>query len=215
MRVSGVRLTIALLLCLGCSVYGEPSFAREGGGDFHLDSSDHATVPTTHGVVLGAMINGKGPFQLIFDTGAGVNILNPAVIAQLGLPAESGPVALPAMGGPVDAKSFRVDEMRIGELALHHQTFYSVQFPWPDGTGPVGALGYEVMRQLVVTVDYAERRLTVFDPASFVYGGRGSKISLESDPTQVVVKAGVGGWAQGDFVLDTGISEVSISTNGS
>lgn len=199
-----MRLTIALLLCLGCSLSGEPSFGQEGGSDFHLDSSDHTTVPTTNGVVFEAMINGKGPFQLIFDTGAGVNILNPAVIAQLGLPAESGPVALPAMGGPVNAKSFRGDEVRIGELALHHQTLYSVQLPWPDGTGPVGALGYEVMRQLVVTVDYAERRLTFFDPASFVYGGRGRKISLESDPTQVVVKARMSGWAQGDFVVDTG-----------
>jgi hypothetical protein len=205
MRVTGaMRLTIALLLCLGCSLSGEPSFGQEGGSDFHLDSSDHTTVPTTNGVVFEAMINGKGPFQLIFDTGAGVNILNPAVIAQLGLPAESGPVALPAMGGPVNAKSFRGDEVRIGELALHHQTLYSVQLPWPDGTGPVGALGYEVMRQLVVTVDYAERRLTFFDPASFVYGGRGRKISLESDPTQVVVKARMSGWAQGDFVVDTG-----------
>jgi Aspartyl protease len=196
MRVTGaMRLTMALLLCLGCSIYGQQSFGQEGGSDFHLDSSDHATVPTANGVVFEAMINGKGPFQLILDTGAGVNILNPAVIAQLGLPAESGPAALSAMGGPVDAKSFRADQVRIGELGLHHQTFYSVQLPRPDGTGPVGALGYEVMRQLVVTVDYAERRLTFFDPASFVYGGRGSKISLESDPTQVVVKASLGGWA--------------------
>src|ERR1700733_10871253 len=119
MRVTGaMRLAIALLFCLGCSVYGEQSSSQEGGSDFHLDSSDHTTVPTTNGVVFEAMINGKGPFQMIFDTGAGVNILNPAVIAQLGLPAESGAVALPAMGGPVDAKTFRADEVRIGDLAL-------------------------------------------------------------------------------------------------
>jgi hypothetical protein len=199
-----MRLTIALLLCLGCSVYAEPSFGQDGASDFHLDSSDHATVPTTNGVVFEAMINGEGPFQLIFDTGAGVNILNPAVIAQLGLPAESGPISVPAMGGSVDAKIFRADEVRIGDLALHHQTFDSVQLPWTDGTGPVGAVGYELMRQLVVTVDYARQQLTFFDPASFVYRGRGIKISLESDPTQVVVNASVGGGAQGDFVIDTG-----------
>jgi hypothetical protein len=128
MKVTGARrLTIALLLCLGCSVCAEPSFGQDGGSDFHFDSSDRATVPTTNGVVFEAMINGKGPFQLMFDTGAGVNILNPAVIARLGLPAESGAVALPAMGGPVDARSFHAEEVRIGELALHHQTFYSVQ----------------------------------------------------------------------------------------
>ena len=205
MNLTGaMRLKIALLLCLGCSVYAEQSFGQEGLSDFQLDSSDHAIVSTTNGVVFEAMINGKGPFQLIFDTGAGVSILNPAVIAQLGLPAENGPVAVPAMGGPVDSKAYRAGEVRIGDLALHHQTFYSVQLPWPDGTGPVGAVGYEVMRQLVVTVNYARQRLTFFDPVSFVYRGRGIKISLESDPTQVVVKGGIGGWAQGDFVIDTG-----------
>jgi hypothetical protein len=94
--------------------------------------------------------------------------------------------------------------MRIGELALHRPTFYSVPLPWPDGAGPVGAVGYEVMRQLVVTVDYARQRLTFFDPNSFLYGGRGSKASLEPDPTQVVVEASIGGGAQGDFVIDTG-----------
>jgi hypothetical protein len=210
MNLTGaMRLTIALLLCLGCSVHAEPSYAEESFGqddvsDFHLDSSDHATVPTTNGVVFEAMINGKGPFQLIFDTGAGVNILNPAVIAQVGLPAESGPVSVPAMGGPVDSKIFRADEVRIGDLALHHQKFNAIQLPWPDGTGPVGAVGYELMRQLVVTVDYAQQHLTFFDPASFVYRGRGVKVALESDPTQVVVNAGIGGAAQGDFVIDTG-----------
>jgi hypothetical protein len=199
-----MRLTIGLLLCLGSSVYGEPSFGQDGVSDFYLGSSDHATVPTTDGVVFEAMINGKGPFQLIFDTGAGVNILNPAVIAKLALPAENGTVAVPAMGGSVDAKVFRTDEIRIGDLALAHQTFYSVQLPWPDGTGPVGAVGYELMRQLVVTVDYARQRLTFFNPVSFVYRGRGTKISLKSDPTQIVVKAGIGGGAQDDFVVDTG-----------
>jgi hypothetical protein len=197
-------LTIVLLLGLGCAVHAEPSFEQDGVGDFHLDSSDHATVSMTDGVVFAAMINGKGPFQLIFDTGAGVNILNPAVIAELGLPAESGSVAVPAIGGSVDAKTFRADEVRMGGLALHHQTFYSVQMPWPDGTGPVGAVGYEVMRQLVVTVDYAQQRLTFFDPTTFVYRGRGAKVALEPDPTQVVVQASIAGGAQGDFVIDTG-----------
>jgi aspartyl protease/PDZ domain-containing protein len=199
-----MRLTIALLVCLGCSVHAEPLFGQDVVSDFHFDSSDHATVPTTNGVVFEAMINGKGPFQLIFDSGASVNILNPAVIARLGLPVQSGSEVVPAIGGAVEAKAFHADEVRIGSLALHEQTFYSIQMPWPDGTGPVGAVGYEVMRQLVVTVDYAQQRLTFFDPVAFVYRGRGGKVALEPDRTQVVVDAGIGGRARGDFVIDTG-----------
>jgi hypothetical protein len=196
--------SMMLLVCFGCSVHAQESFAQNRASAFHLDSCDHATVPTIHGVVFEAMINGKGPFQLIFDTGAGVNILNPAVIAQLGLPVESSSIAVPAMGGPVESKAFQADEVRINNLRLPQQTFYAIQLPWPDGTGPVGAVGYEVMRQLVVTIDYAHQLLTFFNPVSFVYRGRAQKLPLEPDPTQVVVKASIGGGEQGDFVIDTG-----------
>jgi hypothetical protein len=206
-----MRWTLALLACLAC-IDLAPSFAQERVADFQLGNSHDVTVPTTNGVVFEAMINGKGPFPLIFDTGAGVNILNPAVIAHLGLTADGGPITVPAIGGPVNAKAFRADEVRIGDLTLHHQKFFSIQMPWPDGAGPVGAVGYEVMRELVVTVDYARQRLTFFDPASFSNRGRGEKISLEQDPTEVVVKAGVGSSIQGDFVVDTGdFGGISIS----
>jgi hypothetical protein len=118
-------------------------------------------------------------------------------------PAEGGTVAFPAFGGPVESKAFHAGEVRIGELTLRDQSFYSIQMPWPDGTGPVGAVGYEVMRRLVVTVDYERQHLTFFDPASFTYRGRGEKVPLEQDPTQLLVPASLGE-AQGDFVIDTG-----------
>jgi Aspartyl protease/PDZ domain len=199
-----MRLTIALLACLAGSTLAPQAFAQDRVRDSQPDSSGHAAVPTTNGVVFEAMINGKGPFPLIFDTGASVNTLNPAVVAQLGLRAESGTVSVPAIGGSVEAKTFHVDEVRIGGLAVQDQTFYSIQMPWPDGTGPVGAVGYAVMSQLVVTIDYEQQRLSFFDPAGFVYRGRGTKITLEPDPTQIVVTASIGGWAHGDFVVDSG-----------
>ena len=206
-----MRLAFALLACLAC-INLKSSFAQDAVTDFRWPDSHQVTVPTTKGVVFEAMINGKGPFQLIFDTGAGVNVLNPAVIARLGLTADGGPITVPAIGGPVNAKAFRTDEVRIGDLTLHRQKFFSIQMPWPDGTGPVGAVGYEVLRQLVVAIDYGRQHLTFFDPSTFSYRGRGEKISLEQDPTEVVVKAGVNARVQGDFVVDTGaFGGISIS----
>jgi hypothetical protein len=67
----------------------------------------------------------------------------------------------------VESKAFHADDVRIGGLTLHHQAFYSVQMPWPDGKGPVGAVGYEIMRRLVVTIDYEHQQLTFYDPTSF------------------------------------------------
>ncbi len=199
-----MRLARAILLFGTGFLAARLSFGQDHVRDFEFESSGAATVPTTNGVVFEARINGQGPFRLIFDSGAGVNILNPAVVAKLGLPAKGGAISIPAIGGAVDSKSFGADDVQVGALELHRQTFYSMQLPWPDGTGPVGAVGYELMRQLVVTVDYANQRLTFFDPASFSNPARGHKIALVPDPTQVVVNASVGGRGLGDFVIDTG-----------
>jgi hypothetical protein len=196
------RVAIALLVCLYC-LHAERSIGQDPADEFRLGASQTATVPTTYGVIFEATINGEGPFQLIFDTGAGVNTLNPAVIAELGLPAEGGPRDIPAVGGPVKSQAFHVHAVRVGDLTLHGQSFYSVQMPWPDGTGPVGAVGYEVMRRLVVTIDFQHGRLTFRDPVSFSYRGSGEKVTLEPDETQLVVAASIGK-ARGDFVIDSG-----------
>jgi hypothetical protein len=196
-----MKFATVLLFCLQW-ICAEQSFSQELR-DFDFASTHQATVTTTYGVVFEALINGKGPFQLIFDTGAGVNVLNPALIAELGLPSESSSAKLPAFGGHVESNAFHADDVQVGGLALHHQTFYSVQMPWPDGKGPVGAVGYEIMRRLVVTVDYEHQNLTFYDPTSFKYQGSGEETTLQQDATQLVVNASVDG-AQDDFVVDTG-----------
>lgn len=198
-----MRWPFALILCFAC-VCGAQQSPQTQASDSHLGSFDPVAVPTTDGIVFDAMINGKGPFQLILDTNASVNLLNPAVIAQLGLPSDSDTLTIPAIGGAVESKPFHVDELRIGGLSVHGPTFFSIQMPWPDGTGPVGAIGYQIISQLVVTVDYEHQHLTFFDSASFRYHGRGEKISLKQDPPQIVVNASIDGKFPGDFVVDTG-----------
>lgn len=169
--------------------------------DFHFEVSGQTTVHLSEQSVFEATINGKGPFKFFFDTGAGVNILNSEVIAQLGLtPAGDAAQLHGISGGKLDAKPYRADEFRIGDLTLTGQTFYNVQTPVP---GIVGAVGYELMSRLIIKADYERQQLTFYDPAGFVYNGGGEKLGLLPDPQQLVVHARVGD-AVGDFVLDTG-----------
>ena len=176
--------------------------------DFHFNnSSGQTTVPLTEQGVFEATINGKGPFKFFFDTGAGVNILNPDVIAQLGLVPAGGAEQLHGIsGGKLDAKAYRAGEVRIGDLTLTGQTFYNIQMPFPE---VVGAVGYQLMRQLIIKTDNEHHQLVFYDPASFVYKGGGEKLELQPNGEELIVRAHVGKTA-GDFVLDTG----AIGNNG-
>lgn len=181
--------------------------------DFHFGPSGQTTVALSDQSIFEATINGKGPFKLLFDTGANVNILNPEVIAQLGLTPGGGPAEIHGMsGGKLEVQPYRADELRIGDLTLTGQTFYNVSIPLP-GTGIVGAVGYELMSRLVVKADNDRQQLTFYDPARFTYTGGGEKLELLPNTLGLVVRARVGK-AVGDFGLDTGaIGTLGVSLN--
>jgi hypothetical protein len=171
--------------------------------DFHFASSGQTTVALSEQSIFEATINGKGPFKLFFDTGAGLNILNPEVIAELGLAPGGDRAGIHGInGGKLEAKAYRADEVRIGDLTLTGQIFYNVPIPLPN-TGIVGAVGYELMSRLVIKADNEHHQLTFYDPAHFVYSGGGEKLELLPNERGLIAHARVGK-ALGDFVLDTG-----------
>jgi hypothetical protein len=181
-------------------------------GGLEMPPSGKVVVSAKGGVEFDALINGKGPFRLIFDSGAGVNALNPTIARQLGLRVE-GPsqIILGAGSGSLTEQAANVALVRIGDLALHDQKFYIMPMPWGDRSGPVGAVGYELMRRLVVTVDYEREQLAFNLPQPFTYSGHGVKVQIEPmlTPFEIEVRGSVNG-ASGVFCIDTG-DEASLS----
>lgn len=169
-----------------------------------MPPSGKVVVAAKGGVQFDAMINGKGPFRLVFDSGAGANFLIPSVARQLGL-SEEGPVIQAVGAAAVPARAARVSSVAIGGLVLHDQQFLIVPMPWGDRQGPVGAVGFEIMRRLVVTVDYQREQLSFNSPQAFRYTGDGVRVPIDStrSPLQIEVKGSVNG-ASGLFCIDTG-----------
>jgi hypothetical protein len=175
-----------------------------------MPPSGKVLVPAKGGVEFDAMLNGQGPFQLIFDSGASMNALSPAVAKQLGLRPE-GPVvqATGAGSGSTATQAANVAQVRIGDLVLHDQKFLIVPLPWGDHPGPVGEISYELMKRLIVTVDYEREQLSFSLPLSFSYSGHGVKVPMEPTLSQIEVGASIDG-ASGIFLIDTG-DEASLT----
>ncbi|MGD0830250.1 MAG: aspartyl protease family protein [Terracidiphilus sp.] len=204
------RFAVNLLLVLAPSAF---ALGQAAPRDFHFDSSSQTSIPLSDQSIFEATINGKGPFKLFFDTGANVNILNPEVIAQLGLTPEGDQTELHGFsGGALDAKPYRADQLRIGDLVLTGQTFFSVPMPQPV-IGIVGAVGYELMSRLIIKADNERHQLTLYDPAHFVYNGAGEKLALLPDQLGLIVHARIGK-VSGQFILDTGaVGSIGVGVN--
>lgn len=204
-----MRLLIALfvILSLHHSICGATT---PPPADFEMPASGEVVVPAKGGVEFDAMLNGQGPFRFIFDSGASMNVLTPAVAQQLGLHPE-GPVIQAAGAGSdsIPTQITRVDQVRIGDLVLHDQAFLILPMPWGDHPGPVAAVGYELMKRLLVTVDYENERLIFDAPPSLSYSGKGMAVPLEPTLPGIQVRASVNG-ASGVFGIDTG-DEASLT----
>ena len=171
--------------------------------------------PRHRSKVIEITINGKGPFKVFFDTGASVNFLDSGVIAQLSLPASNSVGRFSGLSGrPVDAKSFHVQELRIGDLTLNDQEFFNVTIPLPKSYAIVGAVGYPLFSRVLVKTDYAHHQLDLFDPVRFSSNRSGDKLDLQPDSNLIVVKAGIDGKI-GDCLVDTGaLGEPELMLNG-
>jgi len=132
-----------------------------------VDARTRATLPTTTASVpmdsLGrrpvveALINGKGQFRLILDTGTSFGVvLDDAVIRKLG---RSMKESVQALGGG------NLDLVEAGTLAIGDAVFSQVKGIRSDVGGRVGdqeivgILGSPLFRECLLTLDFVERRV--------------------------------------------------------
>jgi PDZ domain/Aspartyl protease len=141
--------------------------------DFSIDGGSTSTsvridLINNH-VYLDAMLNGKGPYRLVFDTG-GSNSIDPAVARAIkavgsGMAQDSG------TGAGTEAFSYAVvDSLKIGDAVLRHQVF-SVEpmrkgFSAAAGVRVDGMVGFEVLARYITTFNYADRTLTLAMPGA-------------------------------------------------
>ena len=179
----------------------KPDFGFIGG-------ASSATVPMTlvnNHMYVPVSLNGKGPFDLVFDTG-GSNIITPTVAAELGVK-PTGALQGGGVGSQTqDVGVVKIDRMTIGETFLDNQTFAVIgleSFGQIEGKPIIGIFGYEVFKRFVVDTDYEHNKVTLISPAAYAYKGSGVRVPFVMQDTNPAVQGSIDGIA-GTFTLDTG-----------
>ena len=94
--------------------------------------------------VVEVMINNKGPYRFIFDTGASVSVIDTSIAAELSL--EDTP---------------KIQELRIGNVVIHDLTIFVNPISKMLGGGdvPRGVLNASSFPGNLVTIDYPGKRI--------------------------------------------------------
>lgn len=133
---------------------------------FELVSSGHFIVKVK--------LNGHGPYNLIFDTGAPTTLISPRIAkdAELLSKAKDKPlIPLFGMMGNVKVKKFEVNGViaeDVGAQIMDHPTVKLFSKEYEKDHGPIeGIVGFPFFSRFKMTVDYAAKTLT-FTPNGFV-----------------------------------------------
>lgn len=165
-------------------------------------------------VVLHVKLNGHGPYAVLLDSGA-VNFISPQAADEVGLTIGGSEPGFGVGRRTVVAGETEVESLQIGSAVLHGQRFHVISLPYVVEHGfpepIVGGLGYEMLEQVALRVDFVRKQIAVWNGADFHYRGHGHAVPFVLQQHVPFVTGAVDG-IPGEFVIDTG-AEDSLSLN--
>lgn len=151
------------------SDYSRPA-APATGGEL-VDSAVTDTVPfrlLNNHVYVEAMVNGKGPYTFIVDTG-GHTLLSPRVVKEVGLESV-GEAATSGAGEKTETSGYaHYREIAVGKARLRDQVGFTIQIYEPsiEGIQVDGMIGFEYFSRFAVQLDYGAHTMTTTQFAHF------------------------------------------------
>jgi predicted aspartyl protease len=105
------------------------------------------------------MIDGKGPYRLVLDTGASRSAVNAEVAGELGIPLDASPrLMLQGVTGHLAVPSIRVGSLSVGDLTLSPVTLPIVT----DALGGAeGVLGIEGLGDKRIYIDFLHDSISI------------------------------------------------------
>ena len=159
-------------------------------------------LPSRH-MLVELMINGKGPFRVIFDTGAPLNLVNAKLAKAAGVKNKGG---FSLFSGPPTAT---LDKVKLGGvevdklpvMVMDHPTVKSISDAFEGDYGTIdGIVGFPLFARFATTVDYQKRELvmtpTGYKPGDYMKDLQNALTSAADKPgPKVVGAAGLWGFA--------------------
>jgi len=132
-------------------------------------------------IVLKVRVNRSRPLHFIFDTGAGISVIDPQSARALGL-RPRGKLKLDATGGSVQSGLIQSVSLSVPGVEVFNQSLATIDldaFASLFGFKIDGIIGHDFINNFVVEIDYASGVMNLFDAQGYKYHGAGESIPIE------------------------------------
>jgi membrane-associated protease RseP (regulator of RpoE activity) len=186
------RLAIVALVILagGLSADTPASEAKPVAVPFELLKSGHMAVMVK--------VNGKGPYRVIFDTGAPVTLLNNKIAKEADLKKDAKQtLPLFGMGGQTTIKELEVGDLKaegVSAIIMDHPTVNALS----AALGPIeGIVGFPFFARYKMTLDYQAKKMTFvptgFKPPDVMQAIMATVMKMQDKPVPKIIAA-AGQW---------------------
>lgn len=181
----------------------------QGAKDYRFTDGDCAEdIPFQYignHLYIPVVVKGKERLWAL-DSGAGMTVLNKTFAEELGLEFE-GELKGQGAGGTVVANLTALPPYQVKGIAFEEQTVAVIdlgELIRRLGVDLVGVLGYDFLSRFVTRVDYANERVSFYDPENFVYSGEGHVLDMHIENMLFEVSATLDGTHTGSWIVDLG-----------
>jgi len=153
-------------------------------------------VLKTRHLAINVKINGKGPYRMIFDTGAPVTLISSKVARESGMvgkDVKGPPLGLFGALGQHPIQTLEVGDLKaekIPAMVMDHPAVAALG----KALGPLeGIVGYPFFARYTMTIDYEKQQLTLVpnghEPADIMESLMNTLMAGKAPPAQVVAPA--------------------------
>jgi len=221
-------ISVSMVALAGCLcvmlLFSAPSYAQQDSvPNFRFDSGKSALkIPFelyNNLIFIRTRVNNSFPLWFLIDTGAEVSVIKQSRAESLGLTfGEKG--STEASGGSVDFLNVKGVTLSLPGAYVLEPTV--VAFPLESfepllGRTADGIIGADLFNRFVVDIDYGNKTISLYDPKSYRYFGRGEAIPISvkqnSPYVDLLVTQKGRRTSKGVFAIDTG-SDSTVVLNG-
>src|SRR5262245_7004393 len=203
---------ILLLLAPAVTSADAPEKAKPITVPFELLKTQH--------MVVNIKVNGKGPYRVIFDTGAPITLLNNKISKEAELSPKGGGLPLFGMRGFANLKTLELGELKAENtqvIVMDHPALADVS----KVLGPIdGIVGFPFFSRFRVELDYQAMTMTFlpsgFDPPDMMANLMGMMTNMRTKPKRVFAPASVFGFSVSKEKEDEepGVNVTSVLADG-
>jgi predicted aspartyl protease len=149
------------------------------------------------------LINGKGPYRFLIDSGADRSVIGAGLARNIGLQA-SGAVTLHDMAGSSRVETVTIDSLRVGSSEM-----LEIQAPalLEQHLGAQGLIGIDALSEQRLSMDFAAKTITIQDPSRperITGGGDEIVVTARRRKGQLILTEATAGKLRLSAVIDTG-----------